>query len=29
MKKGKDGFSLYSAKVIEIPEVTESDRVDT
>ena len=29
VKKGKDGFSLYSAKVIEIPEVTESDRVDT
>ena len=29
VKKGKDGFSLYSAKVIEIPEVTESDKVDT
>ena len=29
VKKGKDGFSLYSAKVIEIPEVTESDKIDT
>ena len=29
VKKGKDGFSLYSAKVIEIPEVTESDKVET
>ena len=29
VKKGKNGFSLYSAKVIEIPEVTESDKIDT
>jgi len=29
VKKTKNGFSLYSAKVIEIPEVTESDKVDT
>ena len=29
VKKTKDGFSLYSAKVIELPEVTESDSVIT
>ena len=29
VKKGKNGFTLYSAKVIEIPEVTESDNLDT
>ena len=29
VKKNKNGFSLYSAKVIEIPEVTESDKIDT
>ena len=29
VRKNKDGFTLYSAKVIEIPEVTQSDRVDT
>ena len=29
VKKTKNGFSLYSAKVIEIPEVTESDKVET
>ena len=29
VKKNKDGFSLYSAKVIELPEVTESDSVIT
>ena len=29
VKKTKNGFSLYSAKVIEIPEVTESDTLET
>jgi hypothetical protein len=29
VKKTKEGFSLYSAKVIEIPEVTESDKLAT
>ena len=29
VKKGKDGFKLFSAKVIEIPEVTQSDTVET
>jgi len=29
VKKTKDGFSLYSAKVIELPEVNESDSVIT
>ena len=29
VKKTKDGFSLYSAKVIEIPEVTQSDNIVT
>ena len=29
VKKNKDKFSLYSAKVIEIPEVTESDNIET
>tara|TARA_R110002020_G_scaffold6002_10_gene25176 strand:+ start:20196 stop:22793 length:2598 start_codon:yes stop_codon:yes gene_type:complete len=29
VKKGKDGFKLFSAKVIEIPEVTRSDSVET
>ena len=29
VKKNKDGFSLYSAKVIEIPEVTQSDNIVT
>lgn len=27
--KSKNGFSLYSAKVIEIPEVTQSDKIET
>ena len=29
VKKTKEGFSLFSAKVIEIPEVTESDKLAT
>jgi|TARA_B100000035_G_scaffold211741_1_gene181369 hypothetical protein len=29
VKKTKEGFSLYSAKVIEIPEVTQSDKLST
>ena len=29
VRKNKEGFTLYSAKVIEIPEVTHSDRVET
>jgi len=29
VKKGKDGFKLFSAKVIEIPEVTQSDSLET
>tara|TARA_R110002012_G_scaffold12877_5_gene56518 strand:- start:472 stop:3018 length:2547 start_codon:yes stop_codon:yes gene_type:complete len=29
VKKTKEGFSLFSAKVIEIPEVTQSDKLET
>ena len=29
VKKTKEGFSLYSAKVIEIPEVTQTDKLST
>jgi len=29
VKKTKEGFSVYSAKVIEIPEVTQSDKLST